>query len=103
VIAYRNDVFNHIEKHIMRKGIANTGYTHKIMEDTRKGVYFKDGVSDKMKKQLKNIEIEDWFIDSIGKIQYLFQKAHGITFVKLAATLMWYKIHYPKEFHVIML
>ena len=87
----------------MCKGIVNTGYAYKIMEDTRKGMYFRDGVSDEMKKQLKDIEIEDWFIDSIGKIQYLFQKAHGITFVKLAATLMWYKIHYPKEFAEIML
>lgn len=56
-----------------------------------------------MKKQLKDIGIEDWFADSIGKIQYLFPKAHGVTYVKLAATLMWYKIHYPKEFNEIML
>ncbi|MBP3368538.1 MAG: helix-turn-helix domain-containing protein [Clostridia bacterium] len=103
VIAYRDDVFNRIEKQIMCKGIVNTGYAYKIMEDTRKGVYFRDGVSDELKKQLKDIEIEDWFIDSIGKIQYLFQKAHGITIVKLAVTLMWYKTHYPKEFSEIML
>ena len=103
VIAYRDDVFNHIEKHMLRKGIANTGYAYKIMEDTRRGVCFRGGVSDEMKKQLKDIEIEDWFVDSIGKIQYLFPKAHGVTYVKLAATLMWYKIHYPKEFNEIML
>ncbi|MBQ5601987.1 MAG: helix-turn-helix domain-containing protein [Clostridia bacterium] len=103
VIAYRDDVFNHIAQHMLRKGIANTGYAYKIMEDTRKGVYFRGGISDEMKKQLKDIEIEDWFIDSIGKIQYLFPKAHGVTYVKLAATLMWYKMHYPKEFNETML
>ena len=103
VIAYRDDVFNHIEKHMLRKGMSNTGYAYKIMEDTRRGVYFRGGISDEMKKQLKDIEIEDWFIDSIGKIQYLFPKAHGVTYVKLATTLMWYKIHYPKEFNEIML
>ena len=103
VIAYRDDVFNHIEKHMLRKEMASNGYAYKIMEDTRRGVYFRGGVSDEMKKQLKDIEIEDWFIDSIGKIQYLFPKAHGVTYVKLAATLMWYKIHYPKEFIEIML
>lgn len=103
VIAYRDDVFNHIAQHMLRKGMSNTGYAYKIMEDTRRGVYFRGGVSDEMKKQLKDIEIEDWFIDSIGKIQYLFPKAHGVTYVKLAATLMWYKIHYPKEFIEIML
>ena len=103
VIAYRDDVFNRIEKHMLRKGMSNTGYAYKVMEDTRRGVYFRGGVSEEMKKQLKDIEIDDWFIDSIGKIQYLFPKAHGVTYVKLAATLMWYKIHYPKEFAEIML
>ncbi len=103
VIAYRDDVFNLIANHMLRNGIANTGYSYKIMEDTRRGIYFRGGVSDEMKKQLKDIEIEDWFADSIGKIQYLFPKAHGVTYVKLAATLMWYKIHYPKEFAEIML
>ena len=103
VIAYRDDVFNHIEKHMLSKGMATTGYAYKIMEDTRRGVYARGGVSEKMKKQLKDIGIEDWFADSIGKIQYLFPKAHGVTYVKLAATLMWYKIHYPKEFNEIML
>ena len=103
VIAYRDDVFNHIAQHMLRKGIANTGYAYKIMEDTRRGVYARGGVSEEMKKQLKDIGIEDWFIDSIEKIQYLFPKAHGVTYVKLAATLMWYKIHYPKEFAEIML
>ena len=103
VIAYRDDVFNHIAQHMLRKCITNTGYAYKIMEDTRRGIYFRGGVSDEMKKQLKDIEIEDWFIDSIGKIQYLFPKAHGVTYVKMAATLMWYKIHYPKEFNEIML
>ena len=103
VIAYRDDVFNHIEKHMLRKGIANTGYAYKIMEDTRRGVYARGDVSDEMRKQLGDIGIEDWFADSIGKIQYLFPKAHGVTYVKLAATLMWYKIHYPKEFNEIML
>ena len=103
VIAYRDDVFNHIAQYMLRKGIANTGYAYKIMEDTRRGVYARVGVSEEMKKQLKDIGIEDWFADSIGKIQYLFPKAHGVTYVKLAATLMWYKIHYPKEFNEIML
>ncbi|MBQ5601285.1 MAG: hypothetical protein IIU77_00520, partial [Clostridia bacterium] len=103
VIAYRDDVFNHIENHMLRKGISNTGYAYKIMEDTRRGVYFRGGVSDEMRKQLKDIGVEEWFVDSIGKIQYLFPKAHGVTYVKLAATLMWYKINYPKEFNEIML
>ena len=103
VIAYRDDVFNHIAKHMLRKGMESLGYAYKIMYDTFRGVYARGGVSDEMKKHLGDIGIEDWFVDSIGKIQFLFPKAHGVTYVKLAATLMWYKIHYPKEFNKIML
>ncbi len=88
---------------MLRQGMANTGYAYKIMGDTFRGVYARGGVSEEMKKQLGDIGIEDWFVDSIGKIQFLFPKAHGVTYVKLAATLMWYKIHYPKEFAEIML
>ena len=103
VIAYRDDVFLHVETRLLTRGIANTGYAYRIMEDTRRGIYARDSVSDEMKKQLKDMEVEDWFADSIGRIRYLFPKAHGVTYVKLAATLMWYKIHYPKEFHEIIM
>ena len=98
VIAYRDDVFHHVEKYMLNKGIVNTGYAYQMMEDTRRGVFANGGIPEETQKQLKDIGIEDWFIDSIGKIRYLFPKAHGVTYVKLAATLMWYKIHYPKEF-----
>ena len=103
VIAYRDDVFHHIEKHMLSKGMVNTGYAYQMMEDTRRGIFANSGVSEETKKQLKDIGVENWFIDSIGKIRYLFPKAHGVTYVKLAATLMWYKIHYPKEFHEIIM
>jgi DNA polymerase-3 subunit alpha (Gram-positive type) len=103
VIAYRDDVFQQIVKHMLQKGMVNVGYAYKIMEDTRRGIYAKGGIPNEVKKHLLDIETEDWLIDSIEKIQYLFPKAHGVTYVKLAATLMWYKIHYPKEFSEIML
>ena len=74
-----------------------------MMQDTRRGIYAKNGLPDDIRLNLKAIDVEDWFVDSISKIRYLFQKAHGVTFVKLAATLMWYKIHFPREFNEIML
>jgi len=103
VIAYRDDVFNYIQGKMLVKGGADTGFAYKVMEDTRRGIYAKDGVPDDIKHNLKSIGIEDWFVESIGKIRYLFPKAHGVVYVKLAAILMWYKLHYPKEFSEIML
>ncbi len=102
-VAYRDDVFNYIQEKMISKGLADTGFAYKIMEDTRRGLYAKNGVPDDIKMQLKSIGAEDWFVDSIGKIKYLFQKAHGIIYVRSAATLMWYKLNYPIEFNEIML
>ncbi len=103
VIAYRDDVFNYIQEKMIAKGFADTGFAYKVMEDTRRGIYTKSGVPDDIRSNLKAVGMEDWFIDSIGKIRYLFPKSHGVTYIKLATTLMWYKIHYPKEFNEIML
>ncbi len=102
-IAYRDDVFNYIQEKMISKGLVDTGFAYKVMEDTRRGLYAKNGVPDDIKIQLKSIGAEDWFVDSIGKIKYLFPKAHGIIYVRSAVTLMWYKLHYPKEFNEIML
>ncbi|MBQ8396372.1 MAG: hypothetical protein IJX54_05220 [Oscillospiraceae bacterium] len=55
-----------------------------------------------MRKQLADIGMDEWFADSIAKIKYLFPKAHGVLYVKYAAMLMWYKVHYPKEFEKCM-
>lgn len=103
VIAYCDDVFNYIQNTMNIKGFFDTGFAYKVMEDTRRGIYAKNGIPKDIKLNLKAIGMGDWFVNSIRKIKYVFPKAHGITYIKLAATLMWYKIHYPKEFTEIML
>lgn len=87
-IAYRDDVFNYIQERMISKGFADTGLAYKVMEDTRRGIYANSGVPEEIKEQLKGIGAEDWFIDSIGKIKYLFPKAHGVIYAKSAAALM---------------
>lgn len=47
--------------------------------------------------------VEEWLIESFGKIQYLFPKAHGTLSVKHAMILMWYKVYYPEAFAKIIL
>ncbi|MBR6513580.1 MAG: helix-turn-helix domain-containing protein [Clostridia bacterium] len=102
-IAYRDDVFNYVRKRMISKGFTDTGFAYKVMEDTRRGVYSKNGIPDEVEHHLRAVGTEDWFVDSVGKIGYLFQKAHGISYVRTAVILMWYKLHYPKEFNEIMM
>lgn len=98
VISYREDVFHYIQKKMEVKRISNTGYAYKIMEDTRRGIYAKSGVSDEMRRQFSSLGLEAWFAESIGKIRYLFPRAHGVLHVKYALILMWYKLNYPETF-----
>ena len=68
------------------------------MNKAYRGVYGKDGVSDETRQQFKSLGIDEYVINNIDKIQYLFPKAHGITFVKGALIMMWYKINHPDVF-----
>ena len=56
-----------------------------------------------IRQQLLELGVEEWLIESFGKIQYLFPKAHGTLSVKHAMILMWYKVYYPEAFAKIIL
>lgn len=102
LIAYRDDVFRYVRDKMLVKGFADTGFAYRVMEDTRRGIYAQSGVPEDIGSLLRSVGAEDWWIGSIGKIRYLFPKAHGVACVRSAAILMWYKMHYPKEFGEIM-
>ena len=98
IIAYRDDVFRVVRQALLKKRIADTGCAYKIMEDTRKGRYVANKMTDAGRVMMLEMGLEEWFLESISKIRYLFPKAYGVTCVRIAAILMWYKINYPTEF-----
>ncbi|MBQ3099351.1 MAG: helix-turn-helix domain-containing protein [Clostridia bacterium] len=102
VIAYRDDVYNYVRDKLIKKGLADGGFAYKVMEDTRRGTYLKGGIPVFIRSNLRSIDAEEWFVNSLSKIGYLFPKAHAVNYMKLAAIQMWYKINYPKEFDEVM-
>lgn len=103
VIAFREDIFLYLDK--KRKEYAEkTGNEpplsyldcFKISEATRKGRAWRD--LHEYEDSLKEIGVQDWYIESAKKIRYLFPKSHSVEYMIASFKLLWYKLNYPWEY-----
>lgn len=95
VIGCRDDIMVYLMYH----GLAPIK-AFKIMEFVRKGKASKEPDTWlEHKKTMKEAGIEDWFIDSCGKIKYMFPKAHAAAYVISAFRIAWFKVHMPVYYY----
>ena len=71
----------------------------KIMEAVRKGKVKKGGFSEGWVEKMHELEVPQWYIDSLAKIAYLFPKAHAVAYVMMAFRIAYFKVHYPQAFY----
>ena len=95
VIGCRDDIMVYLMYHGLEPIKA-----FKIMEFVRKGKASKEPATwEEHKKTMKDAGIEDWFIDSCGKIKYMFPKAHAAAYVTSAFRIAWFKVHMPEVYY----
>lgn len=88
-IGTRDDVINFLCEY----GVPSEE-AYKISENIRLG----KGVSEVPRKMLESCGVPAWFIHRADKVRYLFPKAHCASFVIAQCRLIWFYLHYPKEY-----
>ncbi len=104
VIACREDIMidllhkcSNYEKKTGHKSPLTKEDCFDIMEAVRKGNA--DKKLSVYEDAMKEIGIEQWYINSCYKIKYMFPKAYAAEYAVAALRLAWYKLYCPVEFY----
>ena len=91
VIGCRDDIM----VYLMYNGLKPID-AFKIMEFVRKGKPSKEKEEWlKWEQVMRDGNIAEWYIESCGKIKYMFPKAHATAYIMMALRVAWFKVHHP--------
>ncbi len=92
VIGCRDDIMVYLMHAGLQPKMAFT-----IMERVRKGLWLKISEEERNGyiEAMRENNVPDWYIESCGKIKYMFPKAHAAAYVLMALRVAYFKVHYP--------
>jgi DNA polymerase-3 subunit alpha (Gram-positive type) len=101
--AFREELFQMLSEHLRKKGIYDTGLAFEVMDKAYRGYYAKLGsVDEETVLALLQLDVDMDYIFFLEKINYMFSKAHGASYLCDAIAMMFYKIKFNKEYLEIM-
>ena len=96
VIGCRDDIMVYLMHAGLEPKMAFT-----IMERVRKGMWLK--ISEEERNgyiaAMKANNVPEWYIESCGKIKYMFPKAHAAAYVMMALRVAYFKVHHPLYYY----
>ena len=96
VIGCRDDIM----VYLMHAGLdPKMAFT--IMERVRKGMWLKISEEERNGyiEAMKANNVPEWYIESCGKIKYMFPKAHAAAYVMMALRVAYFKVHHPLYYY----
>ncbi|MET3558912.1 DNA polymerase-3 subunit alpha (Gram-positive type) [Streptococcus rupicaprae] len=92
VIGCRDDIM----VYLMHAGLEPK-MAFNIMERVRKGMWLKISEEERNGyiEAMRANKVPDWYIESCGKIKYMFPKAHAAAYVMMALRVAYFKVHHP--------
>jgi len=100
LIANRDDIYFTL----LAKGIKGKD-AYRIMEIVRKGRMHKDRRNESAEESLqlmRKYNIDDWYIESMENMYYLFPKGHSAAAAVRKYQLLWYRLYFPKKYEECM-
>lgn len=96
VIGCRDDIMVYLMHQGLEPKMAFT-----IMERVRKGLWLKIPEEERNGyiQAMRDNNVPDWYIESCGKIKYMFPKAHAAAYVLMALRVAYFKVHHPLYYY----
>ncbi len=102
VIAFRDDVFDHIKCAMDMNAVQGDSLAVRISETARKGKYSKGRMDQKTVMILQSLGISNQYISSLCHALYLFPRGHCIDYLRLNMIAAWYAVNTPEIFNTVL-
>ncbi|GEP18621.1 PolC-type DNA polymerase III [Pediococcus argentinicus] len=66
-----------------------------IMESVRKG----KGIPEGFEAKMREANVPGWYIESCGKIKYMFPRAHASAYILMALRIAYFKVYFPLVYY----
>ena len=100
--SHRDDIFMILRERLKKAGHTDVGIAHNIATKIRLGVYSRVGISAEDRALLEYLDLPEWFIPYVEKIEYMTSKSNSISSLRIALAFMWYKVNHPETFKKIV-